>query len=333
MDKKSRIKRSARSKRLGGKAAVTVSKRAGAEIAYQNKDIASKFFTGQLKGKSFQVYGINVPEVKGLLPTNLPVIKVNELRIDNLLELGDGSVAVVDYESEYKNESKAKYINYLAGVVNRYMTEKKSCPILRMIVIYTGDIRREEVSDSFDAGAMRIVIEPAFLSEIDGEGIYRSLSEKVEAGEDLSDEEQMRFIVLPLTYRKKEEKERKIRETVELASKIRNREQQVFVLAGILTFTDKIIDEKTAIKIRRLIQMTKVGMIIAKEQEEAVKAARDEERRKAWKTIKEEKQKNQEEKRDSVLKMLQDGLIPLQKIAEYSGMDIQAVTELARSVL
>lgn len=39
------------------------------EIAYQNKDIASK--------------------IKAVLPTNIPAIKVNELRLDNLLELED----------------------------------------------------------------------------------------------------------------------------------------------------------------------------------------------------------------------------------------------------
>ena len=33
-------------------------------------------------------------------------------------------------------------------------------------------------------------------------------------------------------------------------SRIQNREQQVFVLAGIMTFTDKVIDEDTANEIR-----------------------------------------------------------------------------------
>ena len=106
------------------------------EIAYQNKDIASKIFAEQLKGKSFNVYGVETGKIKAVLPTNIPAIKVNELRLDNLLELED-------------------------------------------------------------------------------------------------------------------------------------REQQLFVLAGILTFTDKIIDEEHAKTIRRAIQMTKVAMIFEKEKEEA----------------------------------------------------------------
>ena len=48
---------------------------------------------------------------------------------------------------------------------------------------------------------------------------------------------------------------------VELASRIQNREQQVFVLAGIMTFTDKVIDKDMVNEIRRRIGMTKIGMI------------------------------------------------------------------------
>ena len=57
---------------------------------------------------------------------------------------------------------------------------------------------------------------------------------------------------------------------VELALRIQNREQQVFVLAGIMTFTDKVIDEDTANEIRRVIGMTKIGMMIEREKEEAI---------------------------------------------------------------
>ena len=46
------------------------------QIAWQNKDIISKVFAENLKGKSLEVYGIHVPRVKAVLPTNLPLIQV-----------------------------------------------------------------------------------------------------------------------------------------------------------------------------------------------------------------------------------------------------------------
>lgn len=82
---------------------------AGIEIAYQNKDITSKVLAENFKGKSFRVYGLDLPAVRKVLPTNIPTIKANELRLDNLFELADGSVAIVDYESEYCNDDKVKY--------------------------------------------------------------------------------------------------------------------------------------------------------------------------------------------------------------------------------
>jgi hypothetical protein len=35
-------------------------------------------------GKSFSVYGLDIPKIIQVLPTNLPEIEANELRIDNL---------------------------------------------------------------------------------------------------------------------------------------------------------------------------------------------------------------------------------------------------------
>lgn len=72
------------------------------EIAYQNKDIANKIFAEKFAGKSLKVYGINLPAIKQVLPTNLPVIQANELRIDNLFLLEDNTFLLVDYESTYR---------------------------------------------------------------------------------------------------------------------------------------------------------------------------------------------------------------------------------------
>ena len=40
------------------------------KIAYQNKDITSKFLAENFKGKTFRVYGLELPEIKNVLPTN-----------------------------------------------------------------------------------------------------------------------------------------------------------------------------------------------------------------------------------------------------------------------
>ena len=206
-------------------------------------------------------------------PLSIPAVKANELRLDNLFELADGTLALVDYESAYKEADKVKYLNYLAGIAGRYQKEKKDCPILRMIVIYTGDIKREQVESSYDIGAVKMNVETAFLSELDSERIFNRLKGKVERNERLSDDELMEFIILPLSYRRQEEKQERIQETVRLAAGIQDRGQQVFILAGILAFTDKVIDRETANIIRRAIEMTQVAQIFEEEKQQALQEA------------------------------------------------------------
>lgn len=241
------------------------------EIAYQNKDITSKMLAESLKGKSFRVYGLDLPEIRDVRPTNIPTVKANELRLDNIFELADGTAAIVDYESSYSKADKVKYLNYLTGIANRYLKEKNPCPPLRMVVIYTADVKRKQVSSRYDIGALRLDVECAFLSELDSEGIYQRLKEKVGRNELLDDEELMEFIILPLSYRKEGEKQQKIREAVDLAAKIQDRGQQLFTLAGILAFTDKLIDQETAGRIRRMIEMTQVAQIFEEEKQQALK--------------------------------------------------------------
>ena len=197
-------------------------------------------------------------------------MKANELRLDNLFELADGTLALVDYESAYKEADKVKYLNYLAGIAGRYQKEKKDCPILRMIVIYTGDIKREQVESSYDIGAVKMNVETAFLSELDSERIFNRLKGKVERNERLSDDELMEFIILPLSYRRQEEKREGFRHDPD-EKQHQGRGQQVFILAGILAFTDKVIDRETANIIRRAIEMTQVAQIFEEEKQQALR--------------------------------------------------------------
>lgn len=92
-------------------------------IAYQNKDILFKILDQTYKEKSFAAYGIDLPPIRELLPTNLPKISANEKEIDNLFLLEAGTYAIVDYESELKKLNKIKYLNYITRVMEKYYPE------------------------------------------------------------------------------------------------------------------------------------------------------------------------------------------------------------------
>ncbi len=232
------------------------------EIAYQNKDVLSKILAENFKEKSLKVYGVKVPRIKEVLPTNLPAIQVNEMRLDNLFLLEDGSLAVIDYESEVKRSNQLKYVNYIVRVLERY--KKNGMPKnIRMIVIYTADVKT--APKRFSAGCLTLRMERAFLGKMNPEAMSKQIRVKLENKEPLSEEEQMKLIILPLAYKGKERKRRAVKEAVELAKQIPGDEERTFALSGILVFADKIIDDETAEYVKEVLRMTKVAQLLMEE--------------------------------------------------------------------
>lgn len=227
----------------------------------------------KMRNKSFKAYGLDLPEIVRVEPTNLPTIKAMELRIDNLFELADGTFAIVDYESSYDEKDKLKYANYLTGVLTKYYEQHGEFPILRMIVIYTADVARGTTKDQLQAGAIRLQVDTAFLSDLSGDEIYHRLSLKLQQGQPLDDTDCMQFMIAPLTYRTKEAKQEAVRRAYELSNLVTDEETLDFILPGIIVFCEKIIDEQTYIKMRERIRMTRMGREFEAEKRAAVEKA------------------------------------------------------------
>ena len=237
------------------------------KVVYQNKDIVSKIFGEAMKEKSLKAYGLNVPKVVDVLPTNLPALELNELRIDNIFVLEDGSYAIIDYESKYRYRNKVKYLSYVLRILRRLIRDKVDLRKvkIRIIIIYTADGKRGKTEPVFQAGAIQLITEEAFLIEIDGEKEYQRLLKKVENGQLLDEEDMMKMIILPLAYQGIEKQREIAKKVVDLIKQIKEMQMQRFLFAGVLSFTDKVIDEEVAEEIRRRLDMTKVGRIIYEE--------------------------------------------------------------------
>ena len=245
----------------------------GDGIAYQNKDIISKLFAETFGSKLLEAYGLKLPRIVRLLPTNLPAVEANELRLDLLFEMEDGSAAIMDYKSTYSPSDFIEYGKYIIRVLDRFQREGRRDIVLRFIVIFTADVDRSQAKTEFETPCMRISYEPAFLSELDSEEIRKNLSHKIEAGEALDETELMQMIILPLSYREKEDKQKSIRETISMAKKLGDEEQSVFLISGILVFADKVIDSQTRQWAKEWLEMTQIGRMFLEEKEAAVREA------------------------------------------------------------
>ena len=231
-------------------------------IVYQNKDILFKILGQTYKEKSFAAYGIDLPPIRALLPTDLPKIAANEKSIDNLFLLEDGTYAIVDYESVYKKANKIKYLNYIARIMEKYFKEDETFN-LRLIVIYTSDVQSAE--PTLETNCFTLRTEQAFLSHIDGEAAFDEIQCKLQSGIPLADDDLMRLVILPLTVPGSEGKQEMLEKVVDLAEQITDEEQRIFTLSGVIVASDKFINREYLDQIRRRISMTQLGQLYEKE--------------------------------------------------------------------
>lgn len=103
-----------------------------------------------------------------------------------------------------------------------------------------------------------------------------------------------------------------IHESIEIAKEIKDDNQQIHFIAGILTSTDKFINEAYAKQVKEWLKMTKVGRAFEEEKEVAVKEA--------------QKQAQKQER----IKIAKDllGILSPEIIAEKTGLDIEEIKQL-----
>ena len=240
-------------------------------ITYHNKDVLFKVLSQNYENKSFEALGLKLPKIKKVLPTNLPKVTATELRADNIFLLEDDRILIVDYESVVKQENFIKYMEYVIAVLRMYFNSENKIYNIIVAVIYTGDIVTAQ--DRLVLDSLQINIMQVFLSKFVTDDLYKKLKQKIEKGERLTDEDVMKFIVLPLTEPVVNKKQELIEKTIELAKCVSNEQQQIFIITGILVATDKFIDKNYSYMIKEWISMTKVARLFEEEKIEAVNTA------------------------------------------------------------
>ncbi len=278
-------------------------------IAYQNKDIASKYFAEEYKDTLFRAYGLRLPGIVRLEPTELPAIEVNKKELDNLFLLKDGSYAIVDYESEYSEENKVKYLGYVARVIGRLYNQTKKFPKIRLVIVYTADVKKGSTKSELDLTAVRLHLKEAFLSEMRAKEVLAECAAVIKEEKPLKPIQKLRLMLCPLSEKGKKSKRKTLRKVINLVREIKDENVQKQLLAGMIAFTDKIISQEDAEEIRRMLNMTKVGRIIYEEQMEGI---------------------NNEAKRIAE-NLLRDGNT-LESVVRNTGLDMATVESLAKKV-
>ncbi|WP_409068555.1 transcriptional regulator [Clostridium sp. FAM 1755] len=283
-------------------------------ITYQAKDVLFKTLSEMFKDKALIMYGLDYPKIVEMLPNEFPQVKADERRADSIFLLEDGSILLLEYESNNRiTENMYKYIDYVLRISRKYYEENKIIKKINVAVIYASNIEKAE--DHFNIGSVGIDVKSVFMKTYDGDTIYKEAEQKIKNGIDLEDVDLMNLILLPLMKSIKDKHEL-IKDTIELAKEVKNEKNQYFIIAGVLTSTDKFIDEKYANMVRSWLKMTKVEKIFEKEKEEAMEEAMN---------------KAEKNKAIEIAKNLMD-ILSVEMIAKKTGLSIEEVERLKKDM-
>ena len=210
-------------------------------------------------------------------------------------------------------------MGYIARLAKRIYNEYGEYRKLRIIVIYTADVRRGSTKNVLDMGGTVLRIDEAFLSDLNPKVIKKRLTRKVREGKPFTDRDIMELVIYPLTYRGREAQQPAVTEAIDISDNITNEKQRRMAASGILAFTDKIISDEDLERIERRLAMTKIEKYYADRQEKAVKEAVKEADEKA-------REEAEKEKKEIAIKMLKTG-DSIEKVSECLNIP-QGVVQL-----
>ena len=101
-------------------------------ISYTNKDILFKVLERHYENKSLAVYGLDIPKIKRMLPTNYPSVSATEIHADSPFLLEDGSLYLQEYESTVELQDGLKYAKYICAASE--FLQKEGIHIANVIV-------------------------------------------------------------------------------------------------------------------------------------------------------------------------------------------------------
>jgi hypothetical protein len=238
------------------------------KISYHSNDVLLKSLSELYRNQVLTVYQLDYPKIVDVLPNNFPQMKVDERRADNIFLLEDESILLLEYETNNRViENHLKYSEYVLRIVDRYYNERKQIKKVHVAVIYSSDIKPD--FHLLDMGSMFLETKAVSLRHFDGDHILKDIKSKIEHGNFLVKEDIMKLILVPL-MRSNQDRQMLIKQSIEIAKEIQNDYEQIAVIVGILTATDKIIDEEYSKSVREWLRMTKVEKIYQQEKELAL---------------------------------------------------------------
>jgi hypothetical protein len=242
------------------------------KISYHSTDILFKYLSENFNSELLEKIGVKLPNIVEMLPNTFPIVSVDEKRADTVFKLEDGSILLLEFESNRRiEENKVKYLEYATRIIKKYLSEENKIVKIKIVVIYSSDIN--EAKEKMDAEDVVLNTRLVFMKNFDGNNTYKELLHKVKSGEEFDNKDLINCMLLPLMKHNKDRQE-VIKDTIEIVKEIKSDNKQGLAMSGLLTAVNNIINEELGEEIRRWLKMTVVGRLYEKEKIDAINKTR-----------------------------------------------------------
>ncbi len=212
---------------------------------------------------------------------------------DFVFLLEDDTYLHFEFQSTYNKKDLIRFAGY-----DLRLYERDGRRVMT-VIIYTANAGH--VADGINIGSLVYSPQRVMMKEYDGDTIYRGLVDKIEAGQDIMNNDMLNLLFLPLMRNTIDSGELAVK-SVQLAQQIPDTTKRNAIIAAAFALASKYLDENEMNKLAEAIEMTDLATIVI---ERAVS----------------------KDRADIAKKMLRRG-ISADAVAEDTGLDEATIREL-----
>jgi len=226
------------------------------KISKQYRDLIQKHVSGLFRDSALEFYGIKTAKIVELINVELPDIVVKGSSTDFIFLLEDNTYLHLEFQTTYNIDDLIRFAGY---DLRLYARDGRK---IVTVVIYIADV--EEADVELDVGSMVYRPEKVMMIDYDGNIIYQDLCMKINTGLDLTDEDILNLIFLPL-MKHTIPRDELARNSVELANTIQDKTKRDLCLAAVFAFASKYLNKSEMEKLKEVVRMTDLVDMIVEE--------------------------------------------------------------------
>ncbi|MDR1687521.1 MAG: hypothetical protein LBS21_02785 [Clostridiales bacterium] len=216
------------------------------------------------KGDAIKFFGID-KNVVSVERTEFTQIKAIQKTDDWMLKAEDGSYIHIEFQTTHSLKDLSRFM--LADAMLYY---KEGKPI-KTIVVYSSDI--DQTITEINAGALQYGVEAFYMVKLDGDKAYAEIKAKIDAGENLTKQDLMSIVFLPM-MKSEHDKVKRLERSISLSKEIKTETMQVQIQAMLELLAEKFVKDENELK--KLKGMIRMGVIFDMIREDLRVELRDE---------------------------------------------------------